>query len=133
MIDGVDFQHTGEVRGVDTKAIDRLLDDGSVVLLSPLGYSPTGEAFNLACEDVAVQAAVELRADKLILYGGMPGVLDSNGHLIREIRPHHAGSYLAKHRDDPGRQLLAAAADACSKGVPRSYIISYEEDGALLT
>ena len=37
-----------------------------VVLLSPLGYSPTGEVFNLTLEDVATQTAIALDADKLI-------------------------------------------------------------------
>ena len=53
VLDGVDYHHTGEVRRVDRKGINRLLDERSIVLLSPLGYSPTGEIFNLACEDVA--------------------------------------------------------------------------------
>ena len=53
VVDGVDYQHTGEVRRIDRKGIGRQLDERSIVLLSSLGYSPTGEIFNLACEDVA--------------------------------------------------------------------------------
>ena len=60
VLDGVDYHHTGEVRRVDRKGINRLLDERSIVLLSPLGYSPTGEIFNLACEDVATRAAIDL-------------------------------------------------------------------------
>jgi amino-acid N-acetyltransferase len=55
--DGVDFCHTGEVRRIDGTAIRQALDDGQIVLLSPLGYSPTGEVFNLRAEDVATHAA----------------------------------------------------------------------------
>jgi len=44
---GIDLMHTGEVRKIDTEAIRRRLDGGEIVLLSPLGYSPTGEIFNL--------------------------------------------------------------------------------------
>ena len=51
----------GEVRRVDADAIRQRLDDGDIVLISPLGYSPTGEIFNLALEEVATQVAV--RAD----------------------------------------------------------------------
>ena len=57
LIDGVDFQHTGLVRKVDTEGIQRTLDMGALVLISPFGFSPTGEAFNLGMEDVAVFAA----------------------------------------------------------------------------
>ena len=66
VIDGVDLQHTGEVRKVEVDAIQKRLNDGELVLLSPLGYSPTGEAFNLSLEDVAVSAAIALDAEKLI-------------------------------------------------------------------
>jgi len=69
--DGVDLQHTGEVRRVDAIGIQKRLDDGELVMLSPLGYSPTGEAFNLSLEDVAVSAAVALDADKLIFFDGL--------------------------------------------------------------
>ncbi|MDP3251538.1 MAG: amino-acid N-acetyltransferase, partial [Hydrogenophaga sp.] len=53
LMDGVDFQHSGLVRKVDTEGIQRTLDMGAMVLLSPFGFSPTGEAFNLTMEDVA--------------------------------------------------------------------------------
>ena len=42
VLEGVDYHYTGEVRRVDRKGINRLLDERSIVLLSPLGYSPTG-------------------------------------------------------------------------------------------
>ncbi|OYY60680.1 MAG: amino-acid N-acetyltransferase, partial [Hydrogenophilales bacterium 28-61-11] len=50
--DGVDLLHTGEVRKIDAAAIRRRLDQHDIVLLSPIGYSPTGEIFNLSLEDV---------------------------------------------------------------------------------
>src|SRR5690606_37147891 len=68
VIDGVDLHQTGEVRRIDRKAISRHLDDESIVLLSSIGYSPTGEVFNLACEDLATSAASALEADKLIFF-----------------------------------------------------------------
>src|SRR5690606_31760965 len=57
---GIDFHHSGAVRRIDRAAIQRQLDDNAIVLLSSLGYSATGEAFNLAYEDVATQTAVAL-------------------------------------------------------------------------
>jgi amino-acid N-acetyltransferase len=53
IVDGVDFQHSGLVRKVDTAGIIKTLDFGAMVLLSPFGFSPTGEAFNLTMEEVA--------------------------------------------------------------------------------
>ena len=68
MLKGVDFQFTGAVRKVDADAINGRLDAGDLVLVPHLGYSPTGEVFNLAWEDVAETVAVALKADKLLMY-----------------------------------------------------------------
>ena len=58
VVNGVDFQHTGEVRRIDAEGIRKRLDDHEVVLLSPIGFSPTGDVFNCTLEDVATQAAI---------------------------------------------------------------------------
>ena len=133
VVDGVDYHHTGEVRRIDRKGINRQLDERSIVLLSPLGYSPTGEIFNLACEDVATRAAIDLGADKLLLFGAEPGLLDADGKLIRELRPQQVAPHLQRLGSDYQGELLDAAAEACKGGVARSHIVSYAEDGALLT
>ena len=133
VLDGIDLHHTGEVRRIDRKAISRELDDGSIVLLSSIGYSPTGEVFNLACEDVATSAASALEADKLILLGPDIGIFDNTGQLLRELKPSRAKALLPTLGSSLPGALLTAACKACNKGLPRSHIISYADDGALLT
>jgi amino-acid N-acetyltransferase len=133
VVDGVDFHHTGEVRRIDRKGINRQLDERSIVLLSPLGYSPTGEIFNLACEDVATRAAIELKADKLLLFGAESGLMDENGNLVRELRPQQVPAHLKRLGKSYQAELLDAAAEACKEGIRRSHIVSYTEDGALLS
>ena len=136
--EGVDFQHTGEVRRIDRKMIKKLLDDGSIVLLSCLGCSPTGEIFNLTMEDVATQAALSLEADKLVLMGEQSGWLDARKNLVREISPQQIAdeqsqfqSEKAPNGDEAYRQLLAASR-VCEQGIQRSHLISHQEDGALI-
>ncbi|WP_322979455.1 amino-acid N-acetyltransferase [Pseudomonas sp. C11] len=133
VVDGVDYHHTGEVRRIDRKGINRQLDERSIVLLSPLGYSPTGEIFNLACEDVATRAAIDLAADKLLLFGAEDGLLDESGKLVRELRPQQVPAHLARLGCNYQGELLDAAAQACRGGVKRSHIVSYATDGALLS
>jgi len=133
VVEGVDYHHTGEVRRVDRKGIGRLLDERSIVLLSPLGYSPTGEIFNLACEDVAMRAAIDLGADKLILFGNEQGLMDDAGKLVRELRPQQVPTHLQRLGNSYQAELLDAAAQACRGGVKRAHIVSYSEDGSLLT
>ena len=130
VVDGVDFQHTGKVRRVDAEAIHRQLADDSIVLLSPLGYSPTGEIFNLALEDIAVNCAAAICADKLILFGSDAGITDTGGDLIRQMA---VGDIDALSLGDAEQAtLLHSAKLACLEGVPRCQIISYQDDCALL-
>ncbi len=129
--DGIDFHHTGEVRRVDRSGIKRQLDDGAIVLLSPIGYSPTGEAFNLSAEDVATQTAISLNAEKLIIFSAQSGIQNAEGALQKIISLHEIGGWMP--RLPPALAMaLQAAYDACLNGVPRSHIIGFSEDGALL-
>ena len=52
------MQYTGQVRRADGAAIRARLDHGELVLLSPIGYSLTGEAFNLTMEELATHVAI---------------------------------------------------------------------------
>jgi amino-acid N-acetyltransferase len=130
VVDGVDFHHTGKVRRIDVTGIRRQLEEGSIVLLSPLGYSPTGEIFSLGLEDIAVQCASAIGADKLIMFIEGEGVCDAAGRLIRQCTVGEIGGLEIADRDQ--YSLLHAARSACLAGVPRSHIISYSNDCALL-
>lgn len=131
VLDGVDFHHTGTVRGVDTGGIAQALDAGSIVILSPLGYSPTGEIFNLALEDVAVHTAAEVSADKLILFGKSAGII-CDEELVRQCDRDQALEILRKSECEEQTRLLKTARQACTAGIERCQIISYAEDCALL-
>lgn len=137
--DGVDLQHTGEVRRIDAVGIQKRLDDGELVLLSPLGYSPTGEVFNLSLEDVAVSAAIALDADKLIFLMDSAGVQNIRGELLREMTADKAKNLL-RHTQKNGPDsisedesyYLPAAVRACDGGVARTHLISRHIDGAIV-
>ena len=132
VVDGVDFQHTGRVRRIDEDAIHRQLDAGFIVLLSPLGYSPTGEVFNLALEDIAVQTASVLSADKLLLFGEARGIQGEGAELVRQCDLTEALELIRGSLPEEQLRLLQTARQACTAGVRRCQIISYREDCALL-
>ncbi|SCZ50695.1 amino-acid N-acetyltransferase [Thiohalomonas denitrificans] len=131
---GVDYLHTGEVRRIAESAVRKQLDDGAIVLLSPLGYSPTGEIFNLSAEDVATAAAVELGASKLIYLVDGPGLTDKDGNLVREISLDEAAEWFDGHGDIPEgiAKCLFSAQFAGSEGVRRAHLIDRHQDGSLL-
>lgn len=134
VLDGVDLQHTGEVRKIHADAIQKRLDDGEIVMLSPIGYSPTGEIFNLTLEDVALHAAAALSADKLVFLMDADGVANAKGKLISTLTVAEAQKLTEKKRkaQDDLAYYLPAAVQACKLGVKRAHLVSRHRDGALL-
>jgi amino-acid N-acetyltransferase len=139
--DGVDYCHSGRIRRIDVEGINRTLDQGSIVLLGPIASSVTGESFNLLSEEVATQVALKLHADKLIGFCSEQGVIDENGNAVAELFPREAEQFLEKLEQDSDNsedsasgtiRFLRAATTACRAGVPRSHLVSYKVDGALI-
>ncbi len=134
VLDGVDLQYSGEVRKVNAEMLQARLQDGEIAMVSPLGYSPTGEIFNLTVEDVAAAVAVALRADKLLFLLEGPGIANAKGQLLHELTVSDAEKLLAR----PTRlaidvQLyLPPAIAAVKKGVRRVHFVDRDREGALL-
>ncbi len=134
IINGVDLQHTGTVRKVDVAALRDRMEFGEVVLLSPLGYSPTGEVFNLTLEEIATATAIALDADKLVFLMDTDGVHDKKGQLEKYLTIEQAQAVMGKKRKLPDdvAMYLPCAVRACEAGVARTHLISRHTDGALL-
>ena len=138
VIDGVDFQYSGKVRRVDTEAITHLLAGNQIVLVSNLGYSVTGEIFNLAAEEIATELAIALKAEKLIQFMPTSGIMDDTQQLITALSTRSARKHLDNLSQSLDEESLAQASSlqsalrANEKGIHRCHFISYKEDGALL-
>lgn len=133
VIDGVDFAHTGEVRKIDNKAIERVLANNAIVLLNCLGYSKTGETFNLPVEDVATKTAISLQADKLIFFGEDNCLQDGQGHLVKDVITSEILNIISSGVSQEQETQLHAAKHAVENGVARCQLIQHSQDGALLT
>jgi amino-acid N-acetyltransferase len=134
VVDGVDYQYTGAVRKVNADEIRADLDQENVVLITPIGTSPTGEIFNLAWEDVAEAVAVAVAADKLIFLADAAGICDTLGKLIDALTADEAERLLeqrVKQAVDVER-VLPAALRACRAGVGRVHFLDRRADGAML-
>lgn len=133
--EGIDYRHTGEVRRVDTEAIQSALASGAIVLLSPLGYSPTGEVFSLPALAVATAAARALSADKLLCLTEFGNLAGPDGQPVRQLSLPEAEGVLANtdHLASAAHSHLAAAVNACrSQTVRRTHLIDRRINGALL-
>jgi len=138
IVDGTDFMHTGLVRKVDSESIAHSLLNNKIVLMSPLGFSPTGQAFNLAYEDVATATAIALRADKLIFLTEYNGLYELNNDGQKELITELSLPQLEQHmqalkpEDADLKVLLQHTNRAIKAGVGRVHLLPHDRDGALL-
>ncbi|MDA0846891.1 MAG: amino-acid N-acetyltransferase [Proteobacteria bacterium] len=133
IVDGVDFEHTGLVRKVEADSIRQALLGGSIVLVPPLGFSPTGEAFNLSLEDIATSLAITLDADKLIFLCSDESMPRLENRSLAEVSEDEAEGILAQgDLNEEAAFTLGHALRACRGGVARAHLVPYGLDGALL-
>ncbi len=133
VIDGVDHLFTGKVRKVRTGQLAAVLEHGAIALISPLGYSPSGQVFNLAAAELAAEVAIALHADKLITFDALSHLADASGKRRSGVDPGEVDTLV----DDPALGAntaahLRALGRAVRSGVGRGHLISYLDDGALL-
>ena len=132
---GVDHQYTGEVRRVDVDTIRQVLAQDRIALLSPVGYSPTGETFNLRAEELATAVAVAVGADKLVFVTPTSpqdwGLAEGTGDAGQLSWADGEALLDAEKLTSVDRTYLQAAVAATRGGVKRVHLVGHE-DGALL-
>jgi acetylglutamate kinase len=132
----VDYGFVGDIESVDADVLRKQLDNALMPVVSPLSCDSTGNLLNINADTVAAAIAAELKAEKLILATGAPGILEDVGD------PHSLISYMdragLKRLSDSGRLAdgmlpKAAAIDAAlGNGVQRVHVISYKVPDSLL-
>lgn len=133
VIDGIDYKRAGAVRKLDVEAMRSIIGQGAIVLLSPLGFSPTGEAFNLPMEDLATSAAVALRAEKLIFLTQNRIITEQDGSVDTELARKDADELLGQDTlDEDTSVFLRHASLAIKRGVARAHLVPYTLDGSIL-
>jgi amino-acid N-acetyltransferase len=135
--EGIDYHHSGRVRRIDVAGIRRQLDQNCIVLMGPVAASVTGESFNLTAEEIATQVAIKLRADKMIGFTDIGGIVDNEGEIIAELMPNDAEVIMQQMEQQPGActatlAFLHAAISASRSGIPRCHLVSNSINGALL-
>lgn len=133
VMDGVDFKLSGRVRKIDRLLINTRLNIGEIILIPPLGYSITGEVFNLSSVELASRVAAELKATKLIMIGAATHFRDQRGETLRQLTAAEARARpdMAAAADETAA-LLARGVEACEAGVERVHYIDVCQDGSIL-
>jgi acetylglutamate kinase len=81
----IDIGHVGEVREVNTKVVDTLVQSGFIPIIAPIGVGDGGESYNINADLVAGAIAEKTGAEKLILLTNTPGILDQNKNTLTDL------------------------------------------------
>lgn len=120
VLEGIDFGYTGHIRRIDHANIRKQLELDRIVLLSPMGYSPTGETYNLRYEQLAIETAQSLSADKVLFLDDVPANLPSTLTLDEARTCSHE------------HPLLPKLITALENRVGRVHLLNAHIDGSLL-
>jgi acetylglutamate kinase len=133
----IDYGFVGDIKAVDTTVLENLLDDNLVPIVSPLSADADGTLLNINADTVAAAIAGGLKAEKLILATGAPGILETLADP-RSLISYVDAAGLQRLRNagklsDGMLPKVAAIEKAIAAGVPRVHVISYAlPDGLLL-
>lgn len=128
--DGIDYQFTGKVRKIHIDALRAQLGQNRLVILPPLGYSPTGECFNLCHDELALTLASQLKAEKLIMLTGFNGLQNEQQERIEEVQLPLRSPL--QFQDAGMTRAFNLAERACEQNVNRVHLVSYCGVGNLL-
>ena len=143
VIDGVDMQFSGQIRRIDATSIKNKLDNKEIVIISPLGFSPIGDIFNLSYEKTAAEVSSAIKADKLIYYMNHNGLLNLKGDLISELTTHKAENLIKSIENNSSPEkapnisindfnILKSSMYAIKNNVPKVHLVNRSYDGSVI-
>jgi len=134
IIQGVDHLFTGRVERMDIDFLQSLLSQGVIPVLPPLGFDGEGRTYRVNSDDVAVAAAVQLKAVKLIFITSQEGLIYRE-QPIRQMLVSELSQLLQRDRAGFAPEMLwraQHAVRACTSGVPRVHVIDGRLEEGLL-
>lgn len=134
ILHGVDHQFTGKVERVDVELCQKLLDNGIIPVLPPLGFDGDGKTYRVNSDSIAVAAAAALKAAKLMFITTHDGIPVGN-RVIRQMPVADLETVLAMQKDEVHADMLSKALHAvaaCKAGVPRVHVINGAVEEGLL-
>jgi amino-acid N-acetyltransferase len=134
ILHGVDHQLTGKVERVDVELLQKLLDNGIIPVLPPLGFDGDGKTYRVNSDSIAVAVAEALKAAKLMFITTQDGILVGN-HVIRQMPVTDLESVLALQKAEVHQAMVSKAIHAvaaCKAGVPRVHVINGSVEEGLL-
>ena len=128
-----DVGQVGEIESIDPSVVKALQDDAFIPVVSPIGFGPNNESYNINADLVASKLAEVLKAEKLMMLTNIKGVLNKQGELITELTSKRVDELIADGTISGGMlPKIAGAIDAAKCGVNAVHIVDGRVPHALL-
>jgi acetylglutamate kinase len=129
----IDLGFVGEIDAINPAVVKALQDDAFIPVISPIGFSEEGQAFNINADLVAGKMAEILHAEKLVMMTNIPGVMDKNGTLLTDLTAREIDALFADGTISGGMlPKISSALDAAKSGVNSVHIIDGRIEHSLL-
>jgi acetylglutamate kinase len=122
----------GEVEDFDLAPLEMLVASGYIGVIAPIASGPSGEPLNINADSVAGDLARALSAEKLVLFTDVPGVLDADKRLIREVGEQRVRSMIEDGTISGGMIPKVEACLRALETVPRVHILDGRTPHALV-
>jgi amino-acid N-acetyltransferase len=154
VVNGIDMGNTGAVDKIYAESISRVLQLGAVPILPCIGWSPSGKAYNVPSDEIALAVSSALSANKLFIVSAHNGIHGEINPLPENIETRDDGSIVRLTPADteklisalvsayPGKSQgqfpppllreLRLALSACKAGIDRVHLIDGREEGSVL-
>ena len=131
--DMIDLGFVGEIDAINPAVVKALQDDAFIPVISPIGFSEEGQAYNINADLVAGKMAEILHAEKLVMMTNIPGVMDKDGKLLTDLTAREIDGLFADGTISGGMlPKISSALDAAKSGVNSVHIIDGRIEHSLL-
>ena len=131
----VDLGYVGEVVNFNHKKLEQVLEE-NIPVICPMGFSAQGFAYNINADDVAFFLASQLKAEKLVLFTNVLGVMrdsmDKDSLISTMTAEEIEGLIEAEVIDEGMIPKVRAAAAAIGAGTGKAHIVDAKIPHALL-
>ncbi len=129
----IDLGFVGEIETINPAVVKALQDDAFIPVISPIGFSEEGQAYNINADLVAGKMAEILHAEKLVMMTNIPGVMDKGGNLLTDLTAREIDALFADGTISGGMlPKISSALDAAKSGVNSVHIIDGRIEHSLL-
>ena len=120
----LDLGFVGEPVNINTQIINKVIRDGLIPVIAPLGVGSDNEIYNINADTAAGAIAGSIKASKLLLLTDVSGILDHKGKLISSMSLNQVKKIINESFITGGmKPKISTCIDSINKGVKQATIL----------